>query len=62
MASPSSNIRLQINADDESLHAELLELPVPIIEVFQEKAAPLGLEVNWQTTADSGSSLRLLER
>ncbi len=37
-------------ADDVSLLAELLELLVPVLEVFQEEAAPLGLEVNWQKT------------
>ena len=37
-------------ADDVSLLAELLELLVPVLKVFQEEAAPLGLEVNWQKT------------
>jgi len=35
-------------ADDVSLLAELIELAVPVLEVLQEEAAPLGLEVNWQ--------------
>jgi len=35
-------------ADDISLLAELLELLAPALEIFQEEAAPLGLEVNWQ--------------
>ena len=34
-------------ADDISLLAELLELLAPDLEIFQEEAAPLGLEVNW---------------
>jgi len=37
-------------ADDMSLLAELLELLVPGLEIFQEEAAPLGLEANWQKT------------
>ena len=37
-------------ADDISLPAELLELLVPALEIFQDEAAPLGLEVNWQKT------------
>ena len=37
-------------ADDVSLLAELLELVVPVLEVLQEEAAPLGLELNWQQT------------
>jgi len=37
-------------ADDVSLLAELLELVVPVLEVLQEEAAPLGLEVDWQKT------------
>ena len=35
-------------ADDISLLAELLELLVPALATFQEEAALLGLEVNWQ--------------
>ena len=35
---------------DVSLLSELLELLVPVLESFQEEAAPLGLEVNWQKT------------
>jgi len=54
-------------ADDVSLLAELLELLVPVLEVFQEEAAPLGLEVNWQktmvqalgSTKDEPASLRV---
>jgi len=26
------------------------ELPVPVLEVLREEAAPLGLDVNWQKT------------
>ena len=37
-------------ADDISLPAELLELLVPALQISQEEVAPLGLEVNWQTT------------
>ena len=37
-------------ADDVSLLSEMLELLVPVLESFQEEAAPLGLEVNWQKT------------
>ena len=37
-------------ADDISLLAELLELLVPTLATFQEEAALLGLEVNWQKT------------
>ena len=37
-------------ADDVSLLAELLELLVPLLEIFHEEAAPLGLEVNWRKT------------
>jgi len=37
-------------ADDISLLAELLELLVPALEIFQEETTPLGLEVNWQKT------------
>ena len=44
-------------ADDVSLLAELLELLVPVLEVFQEEAAPLGLEVNWQKTTVQALSL-----
>jgi len=33
-----------------SLLSELLELLVPVLESFQEEAAPLGLEVNWPKT------------
>ena len=29
---------------------EFMELLVPVLEVFQAEAAPLGLEVNWQKT------------
>jgi len=32
-------------ADDISVLAELLELLVPALEIFQEEAAPLGLEM-----------------
>jgi len=35
-------------ADDASLLSKMLELLVPVLESFQEEAAPLGLEVNWQ--------------
>jgi len=35
-------------ADDISLLAELLELLLPALEIFQEEAAPLDLEVNTQ--------------
>jgi len=41
-------------ADDVSLLAELLDLLVPVLEVFQEEAAPLGLEVDWQKTVVQG--------
>ena len=37
-------------ADDVSLLSKMLELLVPVLESFQEEAAPLGLEVNWQKT------------
>ena len=36
--------------DDVSLLAELLELPVLILETIASEAASLGLEVNWQKT------------
>ena len=37
-------------ADDVSLLSEMLDLLVPVLESFQEEAAPLGLKVNWQKT------------
>jgi len=37
-------------ADDTSILAELLELLVPALEIFQEEATALDLEVNWQKT------------
>ena len=37
-------------ADDASLLAELLELPVPMLEIMASEAASLGFEVNWQKT------------
>jgi len=37
-------------ADDVSLLAELQDLLVPVLEVFQEEPAPLGLEVYWRKT------------
>ena len=36
--------------DDLSLLAELLQLLVPVVEIFQKETAPLGLEVKWQKT------------
>ena len=36
--------------DDVSLLAELLELLIPALELMADKAASLGLEVNWQVT------------
>jgi len=42
-------------ADDVSLLSEMLELLVPVLESFQEEAAPLGLEVNWQKNDGPGT-------
>jgi len=46
MASPSDSVHSLDFADDISLLAELLELLVPALEIFQEETTPLGLEVN----------------
>ena len=37
-------------ADDNSLLAELLSLLIPVVEAFNEEAASIGLEVNWDKT------------
>ena len=44
-------------ADDISLLAELLELLVPALEIFQEETTALGLEVNWQKNNGSSTGL-----
>ena len=44
-------------ADDICLLAELLELLVPALATFQEEAALLGLEVNWQKNNGSSTGL-----
>ena len=44
-------------ADDISLPAELLELLIPALEIFQEEAAPLDLEVNRQKNNGSSTGL-----
>jgi len=44
-------------ADNISLLAELLELLVPALEIFQEETTPLGLEVNWQKNNGSSTGL-----
>ena len=44
------------HADDVALLAEMLEVLLLALDVLNDEARPLGIEVNWQSTIDSATT------